>query len=356
MQLTKVVKDAKGRHSAHGVRPDSERKMRGLILIITNENDGDANIIEKKLIDRGENVFRVDTQAYVRGDVSIALYEDGTSILEVGAGRELSLDEVGSVWFRKPGAIAPWLTDPREREFAKKELGELFSQLYMLAPQARWVNRPEAVDRANHKYPQLGAARRLGFEVPRTCMTNSPARARKFLQSCMNGAIYKTLYCPAIVNDYDNDAPDGGNLSVPTSRVTKERLTELDALPLTGGIFQEYIEKEYELRVTVMGDRIFAARINSQENPDQVGRVDWRFGEYTHDAAEAYTLPAPIAEKCRLLVKSYGLEFGAIDLIKTPDGRYVFLEINPNGQWAWLEELTGDPYIETFVSFLRKSR
>jgi glutathione synthase/RimK-type ligase-like ATP-grasp enzyme len=100
-----------------------------------------------------------------------------------------------------------------------------------------------------------------------------------------------------------------------------------------------------------MGSTVFAARIDSQTNPDEVGRTDWRMGQ---NIAMSYSLPDAVAEKCRTIVKEYGLAFGAIDLIKTPDGRYVFLELNPNGQWAWLEELTGDPYIETFVKLLSK--
>jgi glutathione synthase/RimK-type ligase-like ATP-grasp enzyme len=243
------------------------------------------------------------------------------------------------------------VSDARERAFAKKELGELLEQLYLLAPRAQWVSRPQAIRNAGHKYPQLGKAKEFGFEVPRTAMTNSLELARSFIASCAQGAVYKTLYRPAMMLDYDADEDDPGTLIIPTTRLTEKDYLRLNSLPLTGGIFQEYIEKEYELRVTVMGSTVFAARIDSQTNPDEVGRTDWRMGQ---NIAMSYSLPDAVAEKCRTIVKEYGLAFGAIDLIKTPDGRYVFLELNPNGQWAWLEELTGDPYIETFVKLLSK--
>jgi len=319
------------------------------ILIFSNTTDGgDTGIIQKKLLEDGEDVFRFDTQPYARGEIRIGLSSPGDEIVEAN-GRTVSLADVKSVWYRRPGEVNPSAPDKRQQMFAKKELGELLEQLYYLAPQAHWVSRPQAIRNAGHKFPQLGVARGLGFEVPRTYATNSPELARRFIVSCASGAIYKTLYRPAMLVDYDTDDDDPKTLIIPTSRIMEADILRLDSLPLTGGIFQEYVEKEYELRVTVMGPTVFAARIDSQENPDEVGKVDWRMGK---NIGVSYKLPEPIAEKCRNIVKHYGLAFGTIDLIKTPDGRYVFLELNPNGQWAWLESLTGDPYIETFVRYL----
>jgi glutathione synthase/RimK-type ligase-like ATP-grasp enzyme len=65
-------------------------------------------------------------------------------------------------------------------------------------------------------------------------------------------------------------------------------------------------------------------------------------------------LPADLAERCLELVRAYGLEFAAIDLVRARDGRYVFLEINPNGQWAWLEQVTGLPLRSRLVDLLER--
>ena len=128
-------------------------------------------------------------------------------------------------------------------------------------------------------------------------------------------------------------------------------MEKIDLIQHTGGIFQEYIEKEYEIRVTVIGREVFATKIDSQANSDS--RVDWR------DAVvrgiiqvTPYVLPENIANQCRNITKSYGLNFSAIDLIKTPCGKYYFLEINCNGQWLWIEELTGQKLLNSFVQLL----
>jgi glutathione synthase/RimK-type ligase-like ATP-grasp enzyme len=99
--------------------------------------------------------------------------------------------------------------------------------------------------------------------------------------------------------------------------------------------FQEYVEKKHELRVTIIGDRIFAAEIDSQAQ--ERTRFDWRHYDVPM-RLRAGQLPSDVAERCFAFVRSYGLNFGAIDLIHTPDGRYVFLENNPNGQWLFVED------------------
>ena len=63
-------------------------------------------------------------------------------------------------------------------------------------------------------------------------------------------------------------------------------------------------------------------------------------------------MPDEIKKACVDLTKYYGLEFGAIDLVLTPEGNYVFLEINPNGQWAWIEVLTRLPISDAIANLL----
>ena len=105
-------------------------------------------------------------------------------------------------------------------------------------------------------------------------------------------------------------------------------------------LFQELVEKTYDIRVTVIGAHCFATRIDSQVQ--DASKVDWRRsgGGLGHSAE---TLPEKLAVLCRDLVAGYGLRFGAIDLARTTTGGYVFFELNPNGQWAWIEQLTGVP-------------
>lgn len=112
--------------------------------------------------------------------------------------------------------------------------------------------------------------------------------------------------------------------------LTPERLAKLDHIVSCPVVFQEYIEKQVELRITIVGDRIFAAEIHSQE----------------------FHLPDEISEKLLRLMQELGLVFGCLDLILTPEGEYVFLEINPAGQWGWIEHFTKMPITEALTDML----
>jgi glutathione synthase/RimK-type ligase-like ATP-grasp enzyme len=117
---------------------------------------------------------------------------------------------------------------------------------------------------------------------------------------------------------------------------------------------QNYIEKAFELRVTVVGREIFTCAIDSQKQDDDTGKVDWRQGYDYGLKYSRYDLPAEIAEKCLSFLQRMGLNFGCFDFIVTPDGRYVFLECNANGQWLWIEQETGLRISEAIATFLMK--
>ena len=130
----------------------------------------------------------------------------------------------------------------------------------------------------------------------------------------------------------------GEEVGILTSEVS---LSELDIRAVTQSvsIYQHKVDKAYELRVTVIGDEVLAVGIDASAS--SLGRQDWRAYDLDRTKHWIYDLPARIEEKCRNVVDHYELHYGALDLIVTPDGKYVFLEINAFGQWAWLEELTG---------------
>lgn len=121
----------------------------------------------------------------------------------------------------------------------------------------------------------------------------------------------------------------------------------LEIYSLTPSIFQEYIEKEYELRITVVGEKVFAAKVDSQKQEET--KIDWRKHKTPF---QQYTLPKEISDKCVELTQKLNLSFGAIDIIKNKEGEYIFLEINPNGQWAWLDMETGLNISDEIINYL----
>jgi glutathione synthase/RimK-type ligase-like ATP-grasp enzyme len=139
-----------------------------------------------------------------------------------------------------------------------------------------------------------------------------------------------------------------------TELVTKRDIQNLETIRLCPMTFQAYIPKRLELRITVVGERVFAAEIHSQiSNHTQ---FDWRRYDLARTPHASHVLPHHLELKCVELVRRLGLVYGAIDMILTPDGKYVFLEINPNGQYLWIEELTDLPISEAICDHLAEGR
>ena len=124
----------------------------------------------------------------------------------------------------------------------------------------------------------------------------------------------------------------------------------VDACKTVPCVFQEYIPKDIEIRATVVGEQVFAAEIHSQTS--QRTKHDWRRYDLENTLHKPHELPIEVRGACVGITRHYGLEFGAIDLILTPEKKYVFLEINPNGQWAWIEVLTGLPISDAIAQSL----
>ena len=125
----------------------------------------------------------------------------------------------------------------------------------------------------------------------------------------------------------------------------------MESLRACPSIWQEYISKHVEIRATVFGHTVLAAEIHSQQS--ETSRHDWRRYDLEHTPYLPHVLPAEMQAKCIKLLQTFGLFYGAIDLIRTADGTYVFLEVNPFGQWAWVQDLCGLPIAEAHCQLFR---
>jgi glutathione synthase/RimK-type ligase-like ATP-grasp enzyme len=210
-----------------------------------------------------------------------------------------------------------------------------------------WVNSPQPKRRADRKAAQLLHARAVGFTIPDTLLSNDPERIRDFFRSHGERVIYKP-YLPATW------AAEGRMYSTFTAALSEELLANDGALSQAPGIYQSMVEKQYELRVTVMGRSVFASRIDSQK--DGYYLADWRANIRDQGfASKRHPLPPQIEQRCIDLLKRMGLVFGCIDIIVTPEGEHVFLEVNEMGQFLWLETEDPElPLLDCFVQFLHR--
>jgi glutathione synthase/RimK-type ligase-like ATP-grasp enzyme len=318
--------------------------MTRTVLIVTKSNDNESvTLVTAALEARGARAFRLDTDLFPT-EVRLALHQPrrhGT--LRTAAG-ELALGDVGAVWYRR-AAIGAALPDDMDRQHRAAALQEsratLFGMLECL--DCFVMDRISTVRAAEHKARQLELACELGLDVPRTLTTNDPDAVPAFWDLCGGRVVVKALSSFAIQDDA------GREQVVFTSPLGAEDLAHLDQLALSPMTFQEHVAKAVELRVTVIGGRAFAAAVDSQVH--ERARVDWRKeGHRLVNAWTPYSLPRDVEDRLLQLAARLHLSYGAADIVVAPDGRHVFLEINPAGEWFWLDNVFGSRALSTAIA------
>jgi hypothetical protein len=315
-----------------------------LVLIVSTDDDLHARAMRAALRRLGVASRLLDTARFPN-DLALTLGVGGDGadgpILKPRRGPPLRLREVTSVWWRRPQpfVLHDDLHGEDRRIFAFRECREALDGMWR-SLRVRWVNDPLRDEAATHKPWQLTLAGRLGLTVPRTCITSDPERARAFVAALRpERAIFKSLQ--ATPSDWRT-----------TRLVDPRHLRRLDVVRFAPVVFQEYVEPGVDVRVTVVGRRLFATAID----PRGTGHpADFRPG-YDRARVEPITLPRPLADRLRRLVRALGLAYAAIDLRRDRTGRYFFLEVNPSGQWLFLEERTGQPITEAVARLLATGR
>jgi glutathione synthase/RimK-type ligase-like ATP-grasp enzyme len=322
------------------------------ILVPTYPTDIHATVVADALATLGHEAVLwqgADFPARQQASVTIAsgedaLWEISGPALEIGSSSPFDV-----VWYRRPvlDPVLPEGMHPGDLHIARRECRAFIRGLWQLiAPNALWINPPGSHDRAS-KLAQLREASAVGLAVPTTLCSNDPNRIREFICRFRKEVIYKA-FAPA------QWVRDNGVALAATSEVDIDDLPDDDILRLTPGIFQRRIEKSHELRLTYMGAHLVAASLLSQEVPS--GRLDWRMAFDALKVAPA-SVPAHVDRRCRALLERLGLIFGCIDLIVTPEGEYIFLEINEMGQFLWVEELNPEILmLDPFCEFLIQAR
>jgi glutathione synthase/RimK-type ligase-like ATP-grasp enzyme len=324
------------------------------VLVLTNELDLHANGIVLALERRGARPIRFNPADFPQRSRLYFSNQNGKwhGYIDLGR-RRLDPQEIHSAWLGRPDRVEVHSTlSPMAARFAKAESRAAIEGVLHL-DHILWINHPDRVRVGERKLVQLQRASALGFEVPRTLVTNDAAAVETFYEECGGNIVFKTLSSPLVSEEKMERGmfPPGSIVgTVYTTPVEEADLAHLRSATYTANLFQEYVPKEIELRVTVVGNRVFAAEIHSQAS--ERTRHDWRHYDFDNTPHCVHQLPLPIARLCVELTKSFGLVYGAIDMVLTPNGRYMFLEINPVGLWHWIELLTGLPITDAIADLL----
>lgn len=323
-------------------------------LIPTEPDDTHATLVKIALEEMGHHVrflFMADQPTKLKN--SILIDNDTYQWRSTDKYDSIVDNDYDVVWWRR--ARKPYLpkdlTHPSDYKFVARENALFYESLTNnMAPNAWWVNTKEAATRANSKLLQLKIASHCGMTIPTTLCSNDPKDIRYFiLKHESDGVIYK----PLCSNFWFEER------RVKISYTTKLSFLDLPTnklLQLTPGIFQKEIKKKYELRVTCFGDYIVAAKLNSQAHT--AGKIDWRAIPEGQMNIEPYILPDSLERQIREFMQAMGLVFGSLDFIVSEDHEYIFLEVNEQGQFLWMEEYSSDfKMLDIFVHFLiNKSR
>lgn len=303
----------------------------GTVLVLTNQLDSTADLVVSQLNDRGVPVFRCDTSEFPQELTLSATLDDGwAGVLDNGI-RRLNLSNVRAVYYRRPEEFRlPDGMSEAGRRFAAAQSRAGFLGIVASLP-CLWINHPARDQQANHKPWQLRIAQKLGLNPPRTIVTNDPAAGRKFAEDVGAPIITKSLGAPV-----DTVVVDPAEFD--------------DSVRLCAHLFQEWIEKAHEVRLTVVGSRSFAVEIHAGSD---AARVDWRT-DYRSLTYKPTAVPSGVREPVSAFMRHFGLIFGAFDFIVTPEGDWRFLEVNPNGQWHWIEQETGVPIARSIAELLAK--
>lgn len=266
-----------------------------------------------------------------------------TGLLKMN-GEFIDTDQVNSVWYRR--FVPPNLShfDSALREYCEREYADFFQGIEFAFAHACWVSTPSAIESARSKPRQLRLAQELGFRIPKTTFTNSPEALAAFAAS--EQVIYKSIRSPRVPLRSDR------HTSVFTTLLNEDLLKQKDGIMSCPGIVQQLVKKKADIRISVFGQETFAVRIDSQSS--ERSKIDFRNGA-RHLDHEIHFLPPETERKCIQLVQKLGLLYGAIDLALMEDDSYVFFEINPNGQWGWLEMQVGLPMRRALLNLLFKN-
>lgn len=320
-----------------------------MILIVTSTDDLTADYLILRLIEREIPFFRLNTE-----DVPFKLQETvtlpaQTFLIKNELGVSVNEKQVTSIWYRRPklSRSLPDDIDLQILPYIQEDSWFLTHGLFELTNESTvWISRPENIRRAENKIYQLKVADTCGLKIPLTFIGNSPEELEKLMaKEQKHGFIVKPIRSGRyfLQNEtlifYTTNFPD------------EWKWSEIERWPV---IVQERIRKKRDIRVTFFGDKIYAVAINSAHLAEKV-QLDWR-RSMDEVSYESVILPGQIEGLLSKMLNCMGLLFGAFDLVETPEGEYVFLELNPNGQWAWIEQKTGLPMRDALIDSLNGGR
>lgn len=308
---------------------------------MASEYDSHADVVIFALRELGFfDVLRIDFEA-AHGvlDITIRPQDGKFSIKDsLGFGRECSECDIKTIWWRRTTSSLSrtHLEIPRSDTLDAVETFWALRYLFDAFPPSSFpLGHPSSMISAANKLRQLKIAEEIGFSTPATIFSNDATELLTFASN------HEELVVKPLKSVLVRDIERGYEVALPSSAVTQTRLKCLLETNAGSALFcQERLRKNFDVRLNVFPSRSIACRIDVSRLPNN--EVDWRSTTFEH-RHELIDTPDLIESRCRAFLAALDLPFGAFDFGLTDAGEWIFFECNPNGQWLWIEILTGAP-------------
>ncbi len=319
-----------------------------MILCLTHSKDHyTIDIVIKRLKELGKDVYRMDTDLFSsKLSFDYSLDNHKRNIHFHDGNQHINSSDIEAVWYRKLWETE--IPDELDDDFKGIYFQEYYTMRHIFFESLKelpWFN-PIAKDHeiSNNKFGQLSVAAHSGLAIPKSLFTNDEKKVKAFFfDECSKQMIAKLH--GALSRSMAGDTP-----FFPTTVINESNLKGLATLIYCPMIFQEMIPKAYELRIVYIDGTFFTGKINAGKS--ERGKTDWRIATDIYFGWEHYQLPGQIAESLTKMMQEMNLFFGAIDMIRHQDGRYIFLEVNPQGEWGMLQRDLQYPIGETIAEKL----
>jgi glutathione synthase/RimK-type ligase-like ATP-grasp enzyme len=312
-----------------------------MILVISYLNEDHTVDVINRIEKNGREVHMIDLSDFPAKNSLLLSWskKSGSSlIIELNNGELLTLDKTKVAWWRRVNSftVDNAVSDFTKRSFAESETAQAVNGM-LDSLDCHWVNPRYSDEMAHHKPYQWTIAHKVGLKVPKTLVTNKPEAAEKFINEIgVEEVVYKAFLA---MHEAWRE----------TRLIKKADINNIKLVKYAPVIFQEFIQG-VDIRVTVVGNKIFAAEIDARKTSYPVD-MRMALGE---SAIKPINLPNKLSSTILKFQQQLNLKYGAIDLKRTEDGEYHFLEVNPAGQWLFVEERAGLPISEAMADYLIK--
>lgn len=314
-----------------------------IILIISNKSDITTDLVIKKLQSRKINYFRFNTEDFPKNIIS--QISNGNEIFESylkTSKRVIPLEDIYSVWYRRPkiSDVSSLNIQNDDKAFILREIDTYLQNLWAVLSDRLWINNPFSLIKAEKKAFQLFMAKKIGLKIPTTIVTNSPDDFERFNSDYDRQVIVKPISHGGFGKNDES--------AIFTTDLEPIETIDKSNIPLSPFILQEKIKNKFDVRITVFGEKVFAYKIL----PYKKLNVDWRRYKPNEIKYLKIAVPSNIKQKLYTFMNKLNLKFGAFDFIVDKNNNWIFIEVNPSGQFAWLEFVTKDKIIDSFINLL----